>query len=176
MHPQPCSCPDLKPPRFQRKRILRRCSSSPTSCPSCSITGAVPPRAQPQRRRQQSTRKQPAPEGTRAKSPGPAPARYLGIEQKRTVRVDMGRSGQGRESKPTSERGHVREASCGPDHGAVLLYTSSAHRTCAGDERRPRTSAGLVLPLQTPVPATQLPTVNPGRGGGEMCPTCGARC
>lgn len=128
MHPQPCSCPDLKPPRFQRKWILRRCSSSPTSCPSCSITGAVPPRAQPQRRRQQSTRKQPAPEGTRAKSPGPAPARYLGIEQKQTVRVDMGRSGQGRESKPTSERGHVREASCGPDHGAVLLYTSSAHR------------------------------------------------
>lgn len=77
----------------------------------------------------------------------------------------MARSGQGRESKPASKRGHVREGSCGPERGAALpivLAYVCWRRTETQDLSWPHPS------LQTPLPATQPPTATPGKGGGDV--------
>lgn len=94
----------------------------------------------------------------------------------------MARSGQGRESKPVSKRGHVREASCGPDHGAASLYTGSAHRTGV---RALRANRDLGPQLASSFSANSsicdaTASSNPRAGGGGddvmMCPPCGVRC
>lgn len=155
--------PDLKPPGFPVGDLCKR-----ALCPCCSIAGAVPPRAQRSTRTQREKGAEPSP-----------PARLptgTEVPKKRDARVEVARSGQGRESKPAGKDATLETP--GTHQGAELRCSTPALRVVlAGHALEVNRDAAAQPAPSFPLtpPHLQRDHRQQTQRTGQTCSCCGAR-